>query len=112
MKVVINYSVEVDDNFRRAINMQYGRSGLANREEVKRWFVSHGHSMDNDLMDSLPEGLFFDVDAAAKYVNITVREFQKRVILGLIGGPEPGDDLYWTVETLDKYLKKVSEDNG
>lgn len=49
MKVRINYTVEVDDVFRREINRWYGRPGLASREEVKRWFEAYGSSMDDDL---------------------------------------------------------------
>ena len=49
MKVKISYTVEVDDEFRRAINEHYGRPGLATREEVKRWYEAYGNSMDADL---------------------------------------------------------------
>ena len=55
MKVFVAYTVEVDDDFRRAINMHYGKPGLAGREEVKRWFESFGHSMNDDLSMSLTD---------------------------------------------------------
>jgi len=49
MKVKISYTVDVDDDIRRAINDWYGREGLASREEVQRWYEANGHSMDMDL---------------------------------------------------------------
>lgn len=35
MKVRIEYTVDVSDDYRRAINLHYGRPGLATRDEVK-----------------------------------------------------------------------------
>lgn len=49
MKVRIVYTVEVDDEYRRAINDYYGKPGLANREEIIQWIKSYGDSMDMDL---------------------------------------------------------------
>jgi hypothetical protein len=49
MKVRVAYTVEVDDNFRRAINEHFGREGLATHAQVRNWYESVGHSMDNDL---------------------------------------------------------------
>lgn len=49
MKVRVTYTEEVDDDFRRAINVYYGKEGLATREDVKRWFWLHGQSMNDDL---------------------------------------------------------------
>lgn len=49
MKVKITYTVEVPDEYRRAINEFYGQPGLATRDEVKAWFRAHGNSMDDDL---------------------------------------------------------------
>lgn len=49
MKVRIEYTVEVDDDFRRAINAFYGKPGLASRLEVWRWFVAYGQSMNDDM---------------------------------------------------------------
>lgn len=53
MKVRVCYTVDVTDDYRRAINMYYGESGLADRREVKEWCRSYGDSMDADLMQSL-----------------------------------------------------------
>lgn len=49
MKVHVSYTVVVDDFFRRAINEHFGREGLATRAQVRNWYESVGHSMDNDL---------------------------------------------------------------
>jgi hypothetical protein len=51
MKVLINYTVDVDDDVRREINQWYGRPGLATRSQVKAWYESNGLSMDDDLAD-------------------------------------------------------------
>lgn len=49
VKVKVEYTVEVDDDIRRQINIFYGRAGLASRDEVKRWYEAYGHSLDDDL---------------------------------------------------------------
>ena len=49
MKIRISYVVDVSDDIRRGINEFYGRPGLANRDEIKRWYQSNGESMDLDL---------------------------------------------------------------
>ena len=49
MKVRVVQSVEVSDDYRRAINRFYGNDGLADREDVRRWIVAYGTSMDDDL---------------------------------------------------------------
>lgn len=51
MRVRISYVVDVDDDIRREINEWYGRPGLADRDEIKNWYRSVGHSMDDDLSD-------------------------------------------------------------
>ena len=55
MKVKINYVVDVDDDFRRAINLHYGEPGLASSLDVKRWFEAHGHAASDDLMWDLQQ---------------------------------------------------------
>lgn len=55
MRVKIEYHVDANEDTRRAINMHYGRPGLATRHEVKRWYEAFGHSMDDDLSWSLQE---------------------------------------------------------
>lgn len=49
MKVKIEYTIEVDDDFRRGINMYYDKPGLATRQEVKDWFRAYGESMDDEI---------------------------------------------------------------
>ncbi len=49
MKVRIAYTVDADDELRRAINLWHGVPGLATRAEVARWFERYGHSMADDL---------------------------------------------------------------
>jgi hypothetical protein len=50
MKVRVNYTIEVCDDFRRALNFRYGRPGLATRKEVKEHCIEYGTSIDNDIM--------------------------------------------------------------
>ena len=50
MRVRVSYTVDVDDDFRRAINEYYGRPGLASREEIRNWYETFGSSQDADLM--------------------------------------------------------------
>lgn len=53
MKVKIEYTEEVTDEYRRAINHYHGKPGLASRQEVKDWFWLHGQSMNDDIMFDL-----------------------------------------------------------
>jgi len=50
IKVQVTYTVEVDDDYRRAIRAYYGRSGLATRREVANWCRMFGETMDDELM--------------------------------------------------------------
>jgi hypothetical protein len=50
MKVRVSYTVEVNDDYRQAINDWYGKPGLASRDEVRQWLRAYGDSMDADLM--------------------------------------------------------------
>jgi len=50
MKVRIDYTEEVPDRFRRAINLYHGQDGLATRQEVRDWFKEYGRSMDDDII--------------------------------------------------------------
>jgi hypothetical protein len=50
MKVRIDYTEEVPDRFRRAINFYHGQDGLATRQEVRDWFKEYGRSMDDDII--------------------------------------------------------------
>jgi hypothetical protein len=49
MKVRVTYTETVTDEFRRAIRLHYGQTGMATREEVRDWFWLHGMSMNDDL---------------------------------------------------------------
>jgi len=42
VRVRIAYTVDVDDNSRRAINHHYNQPGLATREQVRDWFRDKG----------------------------------------------------------------------
>ena len=55
MKVRVSYTVDVSDDYRRAVNQQYGREGLATRDQVRRWLEAHGASQDQDLMQALQD---------------------------------------------------------
>lgn len=49
MRVHITYTVDVTDDIRREIRRHYGQPGLANRGDIKDWYMSHGLAMDQDL---------------------------------------------------------------
>jgi hypothetical protein len=51
MKVRVAFTVDVDDEIRASISEWYGRTGLATRDEVRRWYESNGSSMDADLSE-------------------------------------------------------------
>jgi hypothetical protein len=55
MKVRITQTIEIDDDYRRAINQYYGREGLASREQVRDWIKQYGSSMDDDLALSMDQ---------------------------------------------------------
>lgn len=50
MKVKVEFTVDVPDEYRRAIRAYYGRDGMATRDEVRAWLRQYGTSMDDDLM--------------------------------------------------------------
>lgn len=52
MKVRVVQTVEISDEYRRAIRRYYGKDGLASRSEVREWICRFGDSMDDDLMDA------------------------------------------------------------
>lgn len=49
MRVRVTYTVEVDDDYRRAIRQFYGLAGLATRQEVVNWLRLYGSSEDDNL---------------------------------------------------------------
>jgi len=46
MKVQINYTIEVDDVFRRGLRLIDKAEGLASRDEVKAWLKENGTDLD------------------------------------------------------------------
>lgn len=50
MKVRVTYTVEVSDEYRRALASYYGGAGLATREEVQAHHRVNGTSLDDDVM--------------------------------------------------------------
>lgn len=50
MKVLVAYTIEVNDTIRRGIRMHYGLDGLASRQEVQAWYRQHGEAGDDDLV--------------------------------------------------------------
>lgn len=55
VKVRVAYTTEVSDDYRRAINLYYGKPGLASRAEVRKWLEGHGSSEDDNLMYALQQ---------------------------------------------------------
>lgn len=55
MKVRIAYTIEADEDYRRAINKFYGLDGLAARSQVVKWHRQYGESMDDDLAWSVED---------------------------------------------------------
>ena len=53
MRVRISYSTTADNDYRRAINVFYGKPGLATRAEVRAWVIRYGSSEDDNLMASV-----------------------------------------------------------
>lgn len=49
MKVIINYTVIIDDRIRRAIRYYYGGTGKATRKEVKVFYEQNGGTLDDDI---------------------------------------------------------------
>jgi hypothetical protein len=49
MRVRIAYTIDVSDEYRRAIREYYGQEGLATREEIKNWWREYGESMNENL---------------------------------------------------------------
>lgn len=50
MKVLISYEIEVDDDYRHAINCRYGRTGKASSKQVASWFKSYGTTEDEYIL--------------------------------------------------------------
>ena len=50
MKVRISYTVEVDDEFRKALRAYHNKSGMATRDEIKKWYEERGDSDNEDML--------------------------------------------------------------
>ena len=57
MKVRVQYTVNVSEDYRRAINLHYGLPGLADRARVRGWLEAYGRSEDENLMWDLDQTL-------------------------------------------------------
>ena len=55
MRVRVEYTTTVADDYRRAIRLHYGQPGLATRAEVKDWLMRYGSSEDDNLMFELAQ---------------------------------------------------------
>ena len=55
MKIRISYTVEIDDEFRRAIAFRLGDERKATIEQVRAWFEDNGRSCDDDLLSEYRE---------------------------------------------------------
>jgi hypothetical protein len=51
MRVRVIYSVDVTDDFRRALRSYYGETGMATRDEVYLHCCQYGSSIDADIME-------------------------------------------------------------
>lgn len=50
MKVKVSYTVEVTNEYRRALRRYRGGCGMATRAELAEWFEFHGFTGDDDLI--------------------------------------------------------------
>jgi hypothetical protein len=50
VKVRISYVVNVDREYRKALNSFLGRKGIASRRDIKQWYMNNGSSRDDDIM--------------------------------------------------------------
>lgn len=55
MRVKVCFTVDVDDEFRRALNSYYGKSGLATREEIRQHYETQSGSIDTDIINEFQE---------------------------------------------------------
>ena len=56
MKIRVAYTVDVPDDWRRAIRAFYGQEGLATRAECVQWLRTYGSSEDDNLaFEYMPE---------------------------------------------------------
>lgn len=55
MRVRVNYTVDVDDEFRRALAQRTGTDGLATREQVRHWYERNGQGADDIVFAEDPE---------------------------------------------------------
>lgn len=56
MRVRVCQTVEVTDAVRRKMRAYYGDKGLASRDEVKRWIIAFGGTMDDELAEVSEDG--------------------------------------------------------
>jgi len=52
----VTFSIDVDDRVRRALRAYRGKRGLASREEVRHFYISHGGAVLDDVMWEFERG--------------------------------------------------------
>ena len=50
MRVRIAYTIEASDDFRLALNYNYGQKGKASREDIVIWYQMNGESCNDDML--------------------------------------------------------------
>lgn len=53
MKVRIEFTVDVPDEYRRVLNAHFERPGLASRQQVKDWYRGMGEDNGDALMGDM-----------------------------------------------------------
>lgn len=51
MKVRISYTVDLTDDSRRKMRAYFGEDGLANRDDIRTWYIVFGNSLDDELSE-------------------------------------------------------------
>ena len=62
MRVRVSYTVNVDDHYRRAVNLFYGECGLATRKQIRDHFWLYGQTADDDMRHTLDKTEGRDAD--------------------------------------------------
>jgi hypothetical protein len=53
VRVRVDYAIDASDRYRRAINLHYGRPGLATRKQVRDWLIEYGSSADDSIVSEM-----------------------------------------------------------
>ena len=57
MKVLIHYTIDADERYRRAINHHFGETRMATRKEVKEFCRRYGETADDDILSEYDDHL-------------------------------------------------------